>query len=194
MLFSLIESTGVIGVLLLLLGLFTFYEILRETLFFLWLDRNTKKYFKWQEEGKVIKRENFAINPLLKIIWDFKNKNFNNDTEKKAYITHVFHKFFNPIMKRIQLLRLISVISPLLGLMGTIFGIMGVFELMSTIGSSDPTAFLAGGIWEALITTIMGLSVAIPSLIAFYIMSLRLKQVHLFLVDELYYSHLKYTE
>lgn len=194
MLFALIESTGVIGVLLLLLGLFTFYEIVRETLFFFWLDRNTKKYFQWQKEEKVIKRENFSLNPLLKIIWDFKNKRFNNDAEKKAYLTHVFHKFFNPLMKRVQLLRLISVISPLLGLMGTIFGIMGVFELMSNIDSADPASFLAGGIWEALITTIMGLSVAIPALVAFYIMSLRLKQIHLFLMDELYYCDLNSRE
>lgn len=60
----------------------------------------------------------------------------------------------------------ISAISPLLGLLGTVVGLMKVFTAITTHGTGDPTV-LAGGISEALITTVAGLSVAIPALIAY---------------------------
>lgn len=59
----------------------------------------------------------------------------------------------------------IATISPLLGLLGTVVGIMRVFAAISSNGLGNPAA-LAGGISEALITTVAGLSVAIPAYIA----------------------------
>jgi biopolymer transport protein ExbB len=74
----------------------------------------------------------------------------------------------------VTILRLISVISPLLGLLGTVLGITRVFREMSLQASVDNAA-LAGGIWEALITTIMGMSVAIPTLVFYYLLRLRVR-------------------
>ena len=59
----------------------------------------------------------------------------------------------------------IATISPLLGLLGTVLGIMHVFAAISQVGLGNPTA-LAGGISQALITTVVGLMVAIPAYIA----------------------------
>ncbi len=56
----------------------------------------------------------------------------------------------------------IATISPLLGLLGTVLGIMRVFATISQVGLGNPAA-LAGGISEALITTVVGLAVAIPA-------------------------------
>ncbi|MHB8404356.1 MAG: MotA/TolQ/ExbB proton channel family protein [Gammaproteobacteria bacterium] len=58
----------------------------------------------------------------------------------------------------------IATISPLLGLLGTVLGIMRVFAAISTAGLGNPAA-LAGGISEALISTVVGLAVAIPAYI-----------------------------
>ncbi len=58
----------------------------------------------------------------------------------------------------------IATISPLLGLLGTVVGIMHVFAAISTSGLGNPQA-LAGGISQALITTVAGLTVAIPAYI-----------------------------
>jgi biopolymer transport protein ExbB len=59
----------------------------------------------------------------------------------------------------------IATISPLLGLLGTVLGIMRVFAAISQGGLGNPAA-LAGGISEALISTVAGLAVAIPAYVA----------------------------
>ena len=55
-------------------------------------------------------------------------------------------------------------VAPLLGLLGTVTGMMGTFDRIAVLGSGDP-AIMAGGIYEALITTVAGLVVAIPVLL-----------------------------
>jgi len=63
-------------------------------------------------------------------------------------------------------LETIAGISPLLGLLGTVLGMIKVFTVISESGLGQ-TQLLSGGISEALITTVVGLSIAIPSLIAY---------------------------
>jgi biopolymer transport protein ExbB len=58
----------------------------------------------------------------------------------------------------------IASVAPLLGLTGTILGMIKVFQKVTDSGVGDPTV-LAGGIWVALITTALGLLVAIPCLV-----------------------------
>jgi biopolymer transport protein ExbB len=63
-------------------------------------------------------------------------------------------------------LETVAGIAPLLGLLGTVLGILKVFEVISVLGVGQATA-LAGGIAEALITTIAGLFIGIPALVAY---------------------------
>jgi biopolymer transport protein ExbB len=58
-----------------------------------------------------------------------------------------------------------ATISPLLGLLGTVLGMIKIFTRFTEAGGNP--MILAGGIWEALITTAAGLTVAIPSLIIY---------------------------
>ncbi|HLU40084.1 MAG TPA: MotA/TolQ/ExbB proton channel family protein [Planctomycetota bacterium] len=58
---------------------------------------------------------------------------------------------------------ILASVAPLLGLLGTVTGIIHAFEVVKLLGSSDP-ALMAGGISEALITTAVGLTIAIPVL------------------------------
>lgn len=69
----------------------------------------------------------------------------------------------NHMERYLPLLGTIASISPLLGLLGTVLGMMKIFTAISQGGIGNPTA-LAGGIYEALITTVAGLVVAIPTL------------------------------
>lgn len=70
--------------------------------------------------------------------------------------------------QRLNWLAIIGNIAPLLGLLGTVTGMIKVFMgIQNMQGQVNPSA-LAGGIWEALITTAAGLIVAIPTIIAYH--------------------------
>jgi biopolymer transport protein ExbB len=75
------------------------------------------------------------------------------------HVVHELERFLNT-------LGTIAGISPLLGLLGTVTGIIRSFNAIQAGGMGDPRA-LSGGIAEALIATVAGLCVAIPSLIAY---------------------------
>jgi biopolymer transport protein ExbB len=62
-------------------------------------------------------------------------------------------------------LELIGIIAPLLGLLGTILGMINAFESWQAAGAEANSATLAGGIWQALTTTALGISVAIPAIV-----------------------------
>lgn len=63
-------------------------------------------------------------------------------------------------------LELASTIGPLLGLLGTVTGMIAAFQTLQEAGTRADPALLAGGIWEALLTTAAGMAVAIPAQIA----------------------------
>ncbi|MFO7771552.1 MAG: MotA/TolQ/ExbB proton channel family protein [Roseovarius gahaiensis] len=63
-------------------------------------------------------------------------------------------------------LELIATIAPLLGLLGTVLGMIAAFQALQAAGSRADPAILAGGIWEALLTTAAGMAVAIPASMA----------------------------
>jgi len=74
-------------------------------------------------------------------------------------------------------LEMVANLSPLLGLLGTVTGMVKVFAGISQTGSGVDPALLAGGIWEALLTTVAGLAVAIPSLAAHYMLESRIDYI-----------------
>jgi biopolymer transport protein ExbB len=63
-------------------------------------------------------------------------------------------------------LELIVTIAPLIGLLGTVLGMIEAFQALETTGGQADPAILAGGIWEALLTTAAGMGVAIPAAVA----------------------------
>ena len=63
-------------------------------------------------------------------------------------------------------LELISTIAPLIGLLGTVLGMIAAFQALQDSGNQADPAVLAGGIWEALLTTAAGMAVAIPAAMA----------------------------
>ncbi len=68
--------------------------------------------------------------------------------------------------KGLGVLETVAGIAPLLGLLGTVLGILKVFKVIADLGVGQAAA-LAGGISEALITTIAGLFIGIPALVAY---------------------------
>lgn len=73
-----------------------------------------------------------------------------------------------PFLERyLTMLGTIASISPFLGLLGTVVGLLRVFDAISQEGGVTNAAILSAGIQNALITTVAGLCVAIPSLVAY---------------------------
>ena len=64
-----------------------------------------------------------------------------------------------------SLIKLLAAVTPLLGLLGTVIGMIITFQTITLFGTSDPK-LMAGGISTALVTTVLGLSMAIPLLFA----------------------------
>jgi biopolymer transport protein ExbB len=74
------------------------------------------------------------------------------------------------LQQSISYINFIVNVSPLLGLFGTVMGMIGAFNVIATSPVAPKPADLAGGIQQALVTTCMGLGVAIPfSLVYFYL-------------------------
>lgn len=69
---------------------------------------------------------------------------------------------------RLRSLAAITHIAPLLGLLGTVTGLVRAFHQIEILGGQVQPGDLAAGIWEALITTVFGLVIAIPCMAAYH--------------------------
>lgn len=73
-------------------------------------------------------------------------------------------------------LELLGNLAPLVGLLGTVLGMIQAFAQLELAGSQVDPSLLAGGIWEALMTTAFGLTVAIPAVAAFQMFDARIER------------------
>jgi len=76
--------------------------------------------------------------------------------------------------------------SPLLGLLGTVVGMIAAFVQIETLGEMVTPSDLAGGIWEALLTTAAGLIVAVPAGIAYTIFQSQAARYERWLLGNIY--------
>lgn len=83
----------------------------------------------------------------------------------------------------LPLLKIISVVAPLLGLLGTVTGMIVTFQAITLYGAGDPK-LMAGGISTALVTTVLGLVVAIPTVFLHTLVSSRARSLTQILQEE----------
>ncbi|MCP5179605.1 MAG: MotA/TolQ/ExbB proton channel family protein [Pseudomonadales bacterium] len=83
----------------------------------------------------------------------------------------------NPgLTKNINLVQVISIVAPLLGLLGTVTGMILTFQQITLFGTGDPKV-MAGGISQALVTTVEGLVVAIPTTLLYAIIAAKSRSI-----------------
>lgn len=87
------------------------------------------------------------------------------------------------ITRNLTLIKIISVVAPLLGLLGTVTGMINTFQAITLFGTGDPK-LMAGGISQALVTTVLGLVVAIPTVFLYTILNTRSKNLLLILQEQ----------
>lgn len=83
----------------------------------------------------------------------------------------------------LPLLKIVSVVAPLLGLLGTVTGMIVTFQAITLYGAGDPK-LMAGGISTALVTTVLGLVVAIPTVFLHTLVSSRARRLTQILQEE----------
>jgi len=99
--------------------------------------------------------------------------------EIRESIEDAGHQEVPRLERHISLLATIAHIAPLLGLLGTVTGMVRAFQMIQEKSVSfNPVSpgDLAGGIWEALLTTVAGLIVAIPTIVAYNYMVTRVEE------------------
>ena len=147
------EQGGVVGWIIIFLGIIGI-------LMALW---------RWVAVGSVARRVNAQIgsanasndNPLGRIL-AVHEKNKSVDTETlELKLGEAILKETPGITKYISFLKIVAVVAPLLGLLGTVTGMILTFQAITLFGAGDPK-LMAGGISQALVTTMLGLWVAIP--------------------------------
>ena len=83
----------------------------------------------------------------------------------ESVMIHATEEEVRHLSAYLQALATIGNIAPLLGLLGTVIGMMKAFMVIQQMGGKVNAAVLAGGIWEAMLTTALGLAVALPTMV-----------------------------
>jgi biopolymer transport protein ExbB len=91
-------------------------------------------------------------------------------------LTEAMLKELPRLERYLTALKVMAAVAPLLGLLGTVTGMINTFQVITVHGTGDPR-LMAGGISEALITTQLGLAVAIPVLVAAALLSRKAQRI-----------------
>jgi len=152
-----------ISVLLLTVGLWKFWHLIKLGA---WNRKQADEILKLWLEKKIepsdINPRNIRAKILGQTILAISNQNYTNDMVREECV-RLANKNLNEARRGLRIIDLIITIAPLVGLLGTVLGMIEAFQALQDSGAqADPSA-LAGGIWEALLTTAAGMGIAIPA-------------------------------
>ena len=153
----------VISVVLLTVGLWKFWHLIKlgawnrkqaEEILRLWLEKKV--------EPVDINQQSIRAKVLGQTILAISEKNYSDEMVREECV-RLANKDLYEARRGLRIIDLIITIAPLVGLLGTVLGMIEAFQALQDSGAqADPSA-LAGGIWEALLTTAAGMGIAIPA-------------------------------
>ncbi len=153
--FQRIADGGFVGYVIILLGLGG-VVLASERIYVL---RNTLDSIREQENSTDIIQDN-----LLGSLLQTAKENVNESLDSLELILDEKIQSITPTIEiRVKAIKLIATVAPLLGLLGTVIGMIETFQAITLFGTGDPK-LMAGGISQALVTTMLGLIVAAPLL------------------------------
>lgn len=122
-------------------------------------------------------------NPLGRIL-QVREQFPNVDTETlELKLTEAILGEVPKLSRNLTMIKIISVVAPLMGLLGTVTGMINTFQAITLFGTGDPK-LMAGGISTALMTTVLGLVVAIPMTLLYAMLNTRSKNIVLILQEQ----------
>ena len=152
-----------ISIVLVTVGLWKFWHLIKLGA---WNKKQADEILKLWLEKKVepvnANRQNIRAKILGQTILAISDKNYTNEMVREECV-RLANIDLNEARRGLRIIDLIITIAPLVGLLGTVLGMIEAFQALQESGAqADPSA-LAGGIWEALLTTAAGMGIAIPA-------------------------------
>jgi len=144
--------------------------------------------------GERLRREESkAVSPLNgpeRILLEGLSVDANDRETLEMVLLHAVERETKRFSRYLGLLATLGNIAPLLGLLGTVVGLIKAFMVVQSMGGRVNASLLAGGIWEAMLTTAFGLIVAIPLIFFQHYLENRLLQYRTAL-EEIAVSYVK---
>jgi biopolymer transport protein ExbB len=109
-------------------------------------------------------------NPLGRVLAAYESNRAADTETIELKLSEAALKEMPGLTKGLLFIKVISVIAPLMGLLGTVTGMIKTFQVITLYGAGDPK-MMAGGISQALVTTVLGLVVAIPMVLLHTVVS-----------------------
>ena len=160
-----LEQGGLIGYIILALGGVTFILILERAVS---LGREGRK-MQAQLQDTTPNLDN-ALGRVLQVYSEAPALATESLESLEAHLEEAVSKQIPKIERGLSVIGILAAVAPLLGLLGTVVGMIGTFQSIALFGAGDPRV-MAGGISQALVTTQLGLTVAIPTILLHTILS-----------------------
>jgi biopolymer transport protein ExbB len=122
------------------------------------------------QKGSFVEAEQLCTgvnDPVVRIIATGLQVRKKSAADRDDIIARVGSKELRSLNGNLRGMGIVAQVAPLLGLLGTVTGMMAAFMKIQQLGGEVDASVLAGGIWEALITTAAGLTVAIPTMVLY---------------------------
>lgn len=159
---------GIIGYVIIALGIVAvFLAILRFTI----LSVTHSKVMNQMKDSK-----NPSNNPLGRILDEYASHKERDLETLELKMGEAVMREVPKINKGLAFLKIIAAVAPLMGLLGTVTGMIVTFQSIVLYGAGDPK-LMAGGISQALVTTVLGLTVAIPTLLMHNLVQTRARSI-----------------
>lgn len=163
-----VEQGGPVGYIILAVGAFGFLLAIIQLINLSLIQMKVNA----QQKSDVAK----ANNPLGRVLM-VKDKYPEADVEAlELHLTEAILGELPSLTRFLTIVKIISVVAPLMGLLGTVTGMINTFQAITLFGTGDPQ-LMAGGISTALVTTVLGLVVAIPTTLLYAFLNTRSKGV-----------------
>nr|WP_237738507.1 MotA/TolQ/ExbB proton channel family protein [Idiomarina xiamenensis] len=163
-----VEQGGAVGYVILALGAIGLLFALERFISLLLVGAKVKRQLKQTSARN--------DNPLGRVM-QVKDNNPEADTETlELKLSEAILREVPKLTRNLTFIKIISVVAPLMGLLGTVTGMIVTFQAITLFGTGDPK-LMAGGISQALVTTVLGLVVAIPMTLLFATLNTRSKNL-----------------
>ncbi|MEE8408186.1 MAG: MotA/TolQ/ExbB proton channel family protein [Myxococcota bacterium] len=148
-----IQFGGLIGYLVIVLGTGAFLVAMARLGYLLLVGIRVRK-----QQGDSTPRDD---NPLGRVLGVYAGNRDLDSDQLELKLDEAIMREQAQLERFLWLIKVVSVVAPLMGLLGTVTGMIRTFQAITLFGTGDPK-LMAGGISEALVTTMLGLVVAIP--------------------------------